>query len=206
MCLVPKHTSPVHSTENLALTRACLLEHIRKLPHARATYKQLVNELRLQGENRDELEDALDRLTDKGLLVELRSGHFIAVGDQRRISGRAALHSSRRLRISDSRPPANTAIQGDIFLPPPEAAKGMNGDRALVHVTRLGGEGRAEGEIIRILRRAHVTVVGEFRIEKRGNFVVPSDERIQQWIEIPRPGDSSSARNRSTGSALLHAR
>ena len=39
--------------------------------------------------------------------------------------------------------------------------------------------------MIRILRRAHVTVVGEFRIRKRGNFVVPSDDRIQQWIEIP---------------------
>src|SRR5581483_6199989 len=33
--------------------------------------------------------------------------------------------------------------------------------------------------------RAHITVVGEFRVRKRGNFVVPSDDRIQQWIEIP---------------------
>jgi ribonuclease R len=61
----------------------------------------------------------------------------------------------------------------------------MHGDRALVHVTRLAGEGRAEGEIIRILRRAHITVVGEFRIKKRANYVIPSDERVQQWIEIP---------------------
>ena len=79
----------------------------------------------------------------------------------------------------------NAAIQGDIFLPPPEAAKGMNGDRALVHITHLGREGRAEGEILRILRRAHVSVVGEFRIKKRGNYVIPADERVQQWIEIP---------------------
>jgi ribonuclease R len=55
----------------------------------------------------------------------------------------------------------------------------------LVHVTRLANEGRAEGEIVRILRRAHITVVGEFRIKKRGNYVIPSDERVQQWIEIP---------------------
>ena len=77
------------------------------------------------------------------------------------------------------------AFNGDVFLPPQEAAKGMHGDRALVHITRLANEGRAEGEIIRILRRAHITVVGEFRIRRRGNFVVPSDDRIQQWIEIP---------------------
>ena len=36
-----------------------------------------------------------------------------------------------------------------------------------------------------MLRRAHPTVVGEFRVRRRGNFVVPHDERIQQWIEIP---------------------
>ena len=47
------------------------------------------------------------------------------------------------------------------------------------------GEGRSEGEIVRILRRAHATVVGEFRVKKRGNYVVPSDERLQGWIEIP---------------------
>ena len=46
-------------------------------------------------------------------------------------------------------------------------------------------DGRADGEIVKVLKRAHPTVVGEFRIGRRGNYVVPQDERIQQWIEIP---------------------
>jgi ribonuclease R len=163
---------------------ASLLDHIRHLPHARASYKQLVKELRLQGENRDHLEETLDRLCDKGQLVELRSGHFVAVGDNSEyLAGRVSIHRDGfGFLIPDQ---AVFGIQGDIFLPPPEAAKGMHGDRALAHITHRGGEGRAEGEIIRILRRAHVTVVGEFRIKKRGNYVIPSDERVQQWIEIP---------------------
>ncbi len=161
-----------------------MLEHIRGLPHGRATFKQLVKELRTDGAQREALEDILDRLADKGLLVELRFGHFIAVGaNSEYIAGRLSIHRDGfGFLIPDAR---NDAIQGDIFLPPSEAAKGMNGDRALVHITRIANQGRAEGEIFRILRRAHVTVVGEFRIRKRGNFVVPSDERIQQWIEIP---------------------
>ncbi|MGI8961263.1 MAG: ribonuclease R family protein [Bryobacteraceae bacterium] len=163
---------------------AGLLEHIRKLPHGRATYKQLVRELRLQGEERRPLEEALDRLSDKGALVELRSGHFVAVGSSSEYaSGRLSIHRDGFGFLIPEQ--ASEEIQGDIFLPPHEAAKGMNGDRALVHVTRIGDAGRAEGEVIRILRRAHVTVVGEFRIRKRGNFVVPSDDRIQQWIKIP---------------------
>jgi ribonuclease R len=175
---------------------ASLLEHVGRLPHARASYKQLVRELRLQGENRGQLDAALDRLCDNGQLVELRSGHFIAVGGSAEyLAGRLSINRAGfGFLIPDQ---AAGGIQGDIFLPPEEAAKGMHGDRALVRVTRLGGEGRAEGEIVRILRRAHITVVGEFRIKKRGNYVIPSDERVQQWIEIPEgfemPAEQSAA-------------
>jgi ribonuclease R len=168
-----------------AFTDASLVERIRKLPHARVTYKQLVRELRLHGEKRDDLDEALGRLCDKGLLAELRSGHFVAVGENTEyVAGRLSVHRDGfGFLVPDAS--LSGAAKNDIFLPPDEAAKGMHGDRALVHITRVGREGRAEGEILNILRRAHVTVVGEFRVMKRGNFVVPSDERLQQWVEIP---------------------
>lgn len=167
------------------LTDASVLQHIRELPHSKATYKQLVKELRLTGEDRSGLEDTLDRLCDRGAVVELRSGHFIAVGNNPEyLAGRLSVHRDGfGFLIPDSIPDQPQAA--DVFLPPKEADKGMNGDRVLVHVTRRTGEARMEGEIVRILRRAHMTVVGEFRIRKRGNFVVPADDRIQQWILIP---------------------
>jgi ribonuclease R len=165
---------------------ATLLGHIRKLPHGSATYKQLVKELHLQGENRDALEDALDRLCEKGSIVELRAGHFAAVGaNSEYIAGRLSIHRDGFGFLIPDRAVAGLAVQGDVFLPPREAAKGMHGDRVLVHITHVAREGRAEGEILRILRRAHITVVGEFRVKQRGNFVIPSDERVQTWIEIP---------------------
>ena len=173
------------------LAETGLLTHIRKLPHGRASYKQLVKELRLTGEDRTGLEQALDGLVERGALVELRSGHFIAAGvGSEYLTGRLSIHRDGfGFLIPDVTDAvlqgANNAFVGDVFLPPAQADKGMNGDRALVHITRVAKEGRAEGEIVRILRRAHITVVGEFRVRKRGNFVVPSDDRIQQWIEIP---------------------
>jgi ribonuclease R len=161
-----------------------LLEHIHKLPHGKASYKQLVKELRLQSESRADLDNALDRLEDKGLIVALRSGHYTAVGGRSEyVAGRLSIHRDGfGFLIRD---PISGETLADVFLPPGEAAKGMNGDRALVHITRQSGSGRAEGEIVRVLRRAHVTVVGEFRVHRRGNFVVPADDRIQQWIQIP---------------------
>lgn len=168
----------------LVLNEAAILDHIRKLPHSKATYKQLVKELRMVGEDRSGLEDALDRLCERGQLAELRSGHFVAVGaNSDYVAGRVTIHRDGfGFLIADA---GTTNVAGDVFLPPQEAEKAMHGDRALVHITRRSGEERAEGEVIRILRRAHATVVGEFRIRKRGNFVVPADDRIQQWIEIP---------------------
>lgn len=123
-------------------------------------------------------------MTADGRLLELRSGHFVVVGaGSEYVAGRLSVHRDGFGFLIPDQP--MEGIQGDIFLPPDEAAKGMHGDRALVHIVRLGREGRAEGEVLRILRRAHVTVVGEFRVRKRGNFVAPSDDRVQQWIEIP---------------------
>ena len=47
-------------------------------------------------------------------------------------------------------------------------------------------DGRADGEIVKILKRAHATVVGEFQIgRKRRVTWSRTTTRLQQWIEIP---------------------
>ncbi len=92
-------------------------------------------------------------------------------------------------------------IAGDIFIPPNAARTAMHGDRVVVRIARIEAGGRADGEIVKILKRAHPTVVGEFRIGRRGQYVVPHDERIQQWIEIPEGWPSPRRPRRSTASA-----
>jgi ribonuclease R len=76
-------------------------------------------------------------------------------------------------------------ITGDIFIPPESAEKAMHGDRVVVRIARIEAGGRADGEIVKVLKRAHPEVVGEFHIGRRGIYVKPHDERIRQWIEIP---------------------
>ena len=68
----------------------------------------------------------------------------------------------------------------------------MHGDRVIVRVGRVDSDGRAEGEIVRILRRAHATVVGEFRVGVKGNYVVPHDERIHSGSRFPRAWRSAA--------------
>ena len=169
---------------NRGVTDATLLEHIARLPHARANFKQLVRELGTRGEGRAELETALARLAARGDLIELRSGHYTATARSREFAvGRVNMHRDGYGFLISDRP--IDGIQGDIFLPPETAEKAMHGDRVVVRIARIEASGRADGEIVKVLQRAHLTVVGEFRFGKRGQFVVPHDDRIRQWIEIP---------------------
>src|SRR5271157_350836 len=166
------------------MTDSAILDHISSLPHARATFKQLVRELGATGADREELEAALDRLTARGELLELRSGHFTVTARTREYAiGRLNMHrDGYGFLISDR---AIEGITGDIFIPPDSAEKAMHGDRVIVRIARIEPDGRADGEIVKILKRANPTVVGEFRVGRRGQYVVPHDDRLQQWIDIP---------------------
>ena len=76
-----------------AVTDSSILDHIARLPHARATFKQLVKELGARGVSRTDLESALGRLTERGDLVEVRSGHFAATRLSREYAvGRLSVH------------------------------------------------------------------------------------------------------------------
>jgi len=166
------------------MTDATLLAHIAKLPHARANFKQLVRETGARGTTRDELETALARLTARGDLIELRGGQYVLTARSREFAvGRLSLHRDGYGFLISDRP--IEGIQGDVFLPPEEAQKAMHGDRVVVRIARIEAGGRADGHIVKVLQRAHPTVVGEFVIGKRGCYVKPHDERLQQWIDIP---------------------
>ena len=166
------------------MTEAALLAHINRLPHGRANFKQLVREMGAKGESRAELEGALERLAERGELIELRSGQYAATGKSREfVTGRLRMHRDGYGFLIPDR--AVEGIIGDIYIPAESARKAMHGDRALARIARIEPDGRADGEILKVLKRAHPTVVGEFRVRRRGNFVAPQDERIQQWIEIP---------------------
>ncbi|HET7151495.1 MAG TPA: RNB domain-containing ribonuclease, partial [Candidatus Acidoferrum sp.] len=83
-------------------------------------------------------------------------------------------------------------LDGDVFIPPNAIEDAMHGDHVLVRMQRRGGPSaagaqRAEGRIIRVLDRAHPTVVGLFRYGAQGNSVLPYDVRIQHEVHIP-PG------------------
>ena len=105
------------------------------------------------------------------------------------IKGRLVLHHDGYGFVVPSTPVPQ--LDGDLFIPPSGINGAMHGDQVIAKIKPaygVTGARRAEGAIVRILGRAHATVVGLFRYGSNGNVVLPYDIRIQNEIEIP-PGD-----------------
>ncbi len=209
----------------MALTEQLLLAHIETLPHRRASFKQLLRELNLRGGQRQELKALLLHMVRARRLMETR--HYFELPPQPRpaaatparrpageittgdLVGRISIHRDGFAFVLPE--VERKGISGDIFIAPPFVGSAMHGDTVEVKILKKAVEGRAEGKVLRIVRRAHATVVGEFHFGPRHNFVRPIDDRLRAPIVIPRgseipPGQSQLEIHRVLGKEALTVR
>jgi ribonuclease R len=109
------------------------------------------------------------------------------------IRGRLVLHHDGYGFVVPEKPIPN--LDGDLFIPRDYVEDAMHGDQVIARIARLSGTAgarRAEGRIVRIIGRAHPSIVGLFRYTSRGSVVVPYDPRVQQEIELT-PGEELAA-------------
>ncbi len=117
-----------------------------------------------------------------------------SVRDPNLVVGRLVAHRDGYGFVVPETPRAD--IAGDLFIPPEQLGDAMHGDSVVARIERRdlrrsrgnAGALRAEGRVVRVLGRAHPTIVGLFRYGPRGNVVQPYESRIRQDIVIP-PGE-----------------
>jgi ribonuclease R len=177
----------------------------------------LSRSLHLKKNDRRPLLQMLDKLKKRGLVEELTHGRFLfrqsprppAPAEKHRrvpaeaadkfaphkaasrdeIKGRLVLHQDGYGFVVPDVTLPN--VDGDIFIPRDYVEDAMHGDTVIARIARLSGlpgARRAEGRIVRIVGRAHPSVVGLFRYTSRGCVVVPYDPRVQHEIEL-QPGE-----------------
>ncbi len=112
--------------------------------------------------------------------------HARAVGDPNQVAGRIVVHRDGYGFIVPERP--LPGVEGDLYVGRDHLGDAMHGDRVLARIESRKPDRRAEARVLRILDRAHPTVVGLFQYGSRGNVVRPFETRLQQDIIIP-PGD-----------------
>ncbi len=101
-----------------------------------------------------------------------------ALAGRDEVKGRLVLHHDGYGFVVPNSPMPQ--LDGDVFIPPNAIGDAMHGDHVLAKIQRLGGvtgAQRAEGRILRVLGRAHPTVVGLFRYGTQQNVVLPYDVR-----------------------------
>ena len=180
-----------------------------------ATPSELQRGLRLRKTELRPLLKILANLKKRKAIVELNDGRF-ALPSRRQEREKQASRSAEQLGAPRPQRPARSlhSITGrlilhqdgygfvvpdkpmpqldrDVFIPRDAVGDAMHGDHVEIQLGRVtpGADGqRAEGRIVKVLDRAHPSVVGLFRYGPRGNVVLPYDTRIQHQVEIP-PGE-----------------
>jgi ribonuclease R len=164
-----------------------ILDKIDGQPKKTAGFKQLVRELGVHGDERRELSQHLDRLVERGELVEVPGDRYAIpqAAGRNLVLGRLSMHRDGYGFVIPEAADVKQRLSGDIFIPAVAIENAMHGDRVLVEMGAVR-DGRAEGRIVRVAGRAHPTVVGTFHYGTRFNSVTPIDEKITQEIVIPR--------------------
>ncbi|HWY70048.1 MAG TPA: RNB domain-containing ribonuclease [Terriglobales bacterium] len=173
----------------MSTDREILARISRQSNHA-AGYKQLVRELGLRGgEERRQLDERLQKLVDRGELVLMGRDRYAlpkAAAKHNLVAGELSVHRDGYGFVRPRDAAVRDRIEGDIYVSPRDMNAAMHGDNVLVEVGPGHGDGRTEGRIVKIVGRAHPTVVGIFHYGDRYNYVQPIDDKLTDPVIIPR--------------------
>ncbi len=82
----------------------------------------------------------------------------------------------------------------DVYVPGSLLDSAMDGDQVVARVEGRQKGGNPKGRIIKVLNRAHPTVVGTFRVARRFGYVSPLNDRLFRDVLIP-AGEEAEARS-----------
>ena len=161
--------------------------------------RELARLLRVPRDERVAFKHDLKRLVVSGQLAQVRGNRFALPETANLIAGRLQTNPGGFGFVApddpsslDSRSLGASPVRSDIYIAAANLTEAMHGDRVLVRVERQTPRG-LEGRIVRIIERAHATVVGRFDIDSAGlAYVIPFDRRITADIQVP-TGQTASA-------------
>src|SRR4029453_15822858 len=147
------------------------------------TARELARLLRVPRDERVAFKRDLKRLVMSGQLVHVRGNRFALPEMENLVAGRLQANPGGfGFVVPDDAEPGQ---RRDIYIAAANLSEAMHGDRVLVRVERQTPRG-LEGRIVRIIERAHDTVVGRFESDAAGlAYVVPFDRRITADIHVP---------------------
>ncbi|MEW6381380.1 MAG: VacB/RNase II family 3'-5' exoribonuclease [bacterium] len=155
-----------------------LLEQTEQRPVA---FRRLMADLGVNGKAMRELKSLLEELIESGQIIRIKGGKYGLSRKMNLVSGHVSAHPSGYGFVVP-----DTEGQADIFIPPDGMREVFDGDRVMARIDHTGRDGRRSGSIIRVMERAHKTVIGCFEKTRHISFVVPNNPSLTQDIIIPK--------------------
>ena len=124
----------------------------------------------------------LDELEEDGYIVRTKKGRIMSPNTMGLFVGKFVSHRKGFGFVE-----SDEEFTQDLFIPASDINGALHNDRVMAEiVTPATDERRAEGKIIKIIKREVTRVVGLFQENKSFGFVVPDDKKFNQDIFIPK--------------------
>ena len=124
----------------------------------------------------------LDELEEDGYICRTKKGRIISPNTMGLFVGKFVSHRKGFGFVE-----SDEEFTQDLFIPSSDINGALHNDRVMAEiVTPATDERRAEGKIIKIIKREVTRVVGLFQENKSFGFVVPDDKKFNQDIFIPK--------------------
>src|SRR6059058_2648813 len=155
---------------------------------ARKDYRPLnkvdmARELGLAASERVALRKTLRQLERAGAIARIRKNRYVLPAEADLIAGKLSIHPAGYGFLSPETPG-----EPDVFIAAENIGTAMHGDRVVARISpeppaaRI--KGRREGRVIRILERAHNTIVGTLQRSRNFYYVVPDDPRFVHDVYV----------------------
>ena len=167
-----------------------LLEFMKEKAYKPMTEGELISALNIHKSEMDMLLKALHYMEKNGMVVKNRRGRYGVPEKMNLVVGQLEGHQGGFAFLL----PNNSDLE-DIYISREDMNGAMHGDMVLVRPKILArGSSKAEGEVIRILKRAHKKIVGTVERGKQFSFVIPDDKRFFYDVFVPKE-KSKGAKN-----------
>src|SRR5213595_3455803 len=129
------------------------------------------------------LNQALRELERAGEIARIRKDRYVLPAEADLVTGTLSIHQAGYGFLITEKPG-----ESDIFVAAENTGTAMHGDRVVVRISRnqpyARAKGRQEGRVIRILERAHDTIVGTLQHSRNFHYIVPDDPRLVHDVYV----------------------
>src|SRR5215468_10033942 len=161
---------------------------------------EIARKLGVSGRARVALRRTLRDLERAGEIARIRKDRYVLPAEADLVTGKLSVHPAGYGFLTLEKPG-----EPDLFIAAENVGTAMHGDRVVARISpeppagRI--KGRREGRVIRILERAHDTVVGTLQRSRNFYYVVPDDPRFVHDIYV-HPVAEEQDRRSATGATV----